>query len=250
MTPTAVLRAPDAPAAPRVADGHLSPSVSWTTPENNGLPITDYDVRYCEDSCGSWTDASFSGTGLTTTITGLTNGTRYEVQLRATNDVVTGARSASGTGTPVAQPPRPPTALVVSANSGELSLQWAPSVANGSPVTGYEVGWRTGNQAYSTDNVTISGTSATITGLTNGVRYEVRVRALSDVGTSRNSMIQGTPEAVAVTDHITPILSVSVTGEGNLGHTGVQGAFTSKGGAALSSRPVTGSVGTFSLKEA
>ena len=56
--------------------------------------------------------------------------------------------------------------------SEEIALRWSPSVANGSPVTGYEVTCRTGTQDYTSDNPTVRGTNATITELTNGTLYE------------------------------------------------------------------------------
>ena len=41
---------PDAPGAPAVApaalDGHSSVAVTWTAPDENGSPITDYDIEY------------------------------------------------------------------------------------------------------------------------------------------------------------------------------------------------------------
>ena len=231
--PVTSLLAPDAPLPPTVTAGNAVLGVSWTAPNANGSAITGYGVRYCEGTAtcddADWTDHSVSGTGLTTTITGLTNGTTYQVQVRATNGVGTSDWSASGTGTPAGQPPAAPTALEVSVDSGALSLRWAPSVENGAPVTGYEAFWRTGSEDYSSDNVMVSGTTATITELTNGTLYEVRVRAQSDVGASPYSMIQATPAAVALAEHSTTSVSVTITGEGNLGHTVVQGDFASKG---------------------
>ena len=71
--------------------------VSWTAPTNTGKPaIDDYDVQYRLSGANSWTDASFTGTTTSTTLTGLTSGKSYEVQVRAVNDEGDGAWSASG----------------------------------------------------------------------------------------------------------------------------------------------------------
>ena len=73
--------------------------------KNGGSAITGYGVRYCEGTATSadsdWADHSVSGTGLMTTITGLTNGTTYQVQVRATNALGDSEWSDSGTGPPV-----------------------------------------------------------------------------------------------------------------------------------------------------
>ena len=75
--------------------------VSWTAPtttEMTGKPaVSDYDVQYRQTGVSTWTDASFTGTGTSTTLTGLTSGKTYEVQVRAVNHEGDGAWSDSGT---------------------------------------------------------------------------------------------------------------------------------------------------------
>ncbi|WP_420445741.1 fibronectin type III domain-containing protein [Candidatus Poriferisodalis sp.] len=89
--------APDAPRARTVGTMTDRLAVSWTAPANSGPPVTDYDVRYRLGDSGSWNDVSHTGTGRTTTITGLTTSTIDDVavQVRATNDEGTGAYSES-----------------------------------------------------------------------------------------------------------------------------------------------------------
>ena len=74
--------------------------VNWSAPSNAGPAITDYDVRYRAGNSGSWSDASHTGTATTATLTGLTEDTSYQVQVRAKNAEGTGAWSDSGSGTP------------------------------------------------------------------------------------------------------------------------------------------------------
>ena len=62
--------------------------------------ITDYDVRYRAGNSGDWSDASHTGKATTATLTGLTEDTSYQVQVRAKNAEGTGAWSDSGSGTP------------------------------------------------------------------------------------------------------------------------------------------------------
>ena len=93
--------APGKPAKPRVsAASATSLRVNWSAPSNAGPAITDYDVRYRAGTSGSWSDASHSGTAKATTLTGLTEDTPYQVQVRAKNAEGTGAWSDSGSGTP------------------------------------------------------------------------------------------------------------------------------------------------------
>ena len=81
------------PAAPAitVATNTTTPvskiDVSWTAPDMTGKPaITGYDLQYRQHGASQWTDANFTGTGTGNTLTGLTAGKSYEVQVRAKND--------------------------------------------------------------------------------------------------------------------------------------------------------------------
>ena len=100
-TPTAL--APSAPAPPTVTPGDGQLEVRWTAPSDNGAAIDDYDVRY-RPVGGNWQALpdAVKSTATSATITGLANGTEYQVQVRAGNSVGDGVWSASATGTPVA----------------------------------------------------------------------------------------------------------------------------------------------------
>ena len=84
--------------SPADDDGDTTLAVNWTAPDNAGRPdISDYDVQYRAGG-GDFTDADYSGTGTSTTISGLQSDTQYQVQVRAKNDEGTGEWSDSGTG--------------------------------------------------------------------------------------------------------------------------------------------------------
>ena len=92
--------APGKPNAPDVSAASVtSLTVRWTAPANAGPAITDYDVQYREGTSGSWTDGGHTGTAVTATLSGLSENTSYQVQVRATNDEGTGSWSDSGSGT-------------------------------------------------------------------------------------------------------------------------------------------------------
>ena len=103
--------APGAPAVTATAGATDRLDVGWKAPENAGRPaIVSYDLRYREGASGDeWTDGpqdvAAAATATTTAmIAGLTDGTSYEVQVRATNDEGDGPWSESGSGKTVALP--------------------------------------------------------------------------------------------------------------------------------------------------
>ena len=118
ITLTDVSEPPDAPDAPTVtatSGSTTSLDAVWAAPANDGRPeILDYDLRYCAGApaeCtadGDFTDGPRDVTGLGATITGLNEGTVYQVQVRARNDEGDGGWSDSGggsTATPVNNAP-------------------------------------------------------------------------------------------------------------------------------------------------
>ena len=78
---------PGAPGAPVVtAEGSDSLKASWREPENRGPEIVDYEVRYREAGEADYSDGGHEGTGLEVRLSGLKEGTVYEVQVRAVNE--------------------------------------------------------------------------------------------------------------------------------------------------------------------
>ena len=97
---------PSAPAAPRVratAGSTTELEVSWTAPSNTGKPaIASYDLQYREGSSGEWRNGPQEVTGTSSSLTGLSPGTAYEVRVRGTNAEGDGGWSSSGRGTTTA----------------------------------------------------------------------------------------------------------------------------------------------------
>ena len=88
---------PDKPTLAKVTGSSTTLTATWTKPDLNGGPdIATYIVQYREGTTGVWT-TEYNGNALTTTITGLTADTSYQVQVRANN------------GRPTATGPTPPT---------------------------------------------------------------------------------------------------------------------------------------------
>ena len=106
------------------------------------------------------------------------------------------ALQATATSTVLTPPPGPPTGLLVAASSRQLVLTWSPPVGGTTPA-GYQVEWRTGTGAWSSRTVT--ATTTTLTGLTDGSVYQLRVRSTHTAGNSAWLTGSGTPAAPAPT---------------------------------------------------
>ena len=100
----------DMPGAPTIAtlisEGDTSLTVTWTVPINPGTSdITAYDLRYIDNGAADRSDANWTvvedvwttdSGSLEHTLTGLTDGTQYDVQVRAVNSGGDGAWSVTG----------------------------------------------------------------------------------------------------------------------------------------------------------
>ena len=99
---TDVYESPFVPSAPNVLQTVGEPTsldVSWRAPSNGGGPdITSYDLQYRMSSSGNFIDGPQNVTETSTIIMGLTEGTSYEVQVRATNDEGDSGWSTAGMG--------------------------------------------------------------------------------------------------------------------------------------------------------
>ena len=134
-----------------------------------------------------------SSSTLTDTITGLTGGTEYTVQVTATRGSADNGQASSGaTGTPRAEPPGQVMGVAAAQTStvGELKVDWTAATNADS----YKVQWKLASEAATeygpTREQTVSGGSAityTIPGLTGATAYTVRVIA------TREHASDGTP---------------------------------------------------------
>jgi outer membrane protein assembly factor BamB len=88
-------------------------------------------------------------------------------------------------------PPSAPQNLTASAGNGQVALSWtAPASSGGTPVEGYDVYMGSAPGAESPTPVNsslLTGTSTTVTGLSNGTTYYFTVEAVNAVGNSPSS---------------------------------------------------------------
>lgn len=94
----------------------------------------------------------------------------------------------------IASTPGAPTGVVVNAGDGALSLGWsAPAFNGGSAISGYQVSITPQPPGL---DIQVSGTRALLTGLSNGVSYQLTVAAMNVRGVGRASTaVNGQPEA-------------------------------------------------------
>ena len=189
-SPSATLKAgvPVASAAPTLTVRHQSLAVSWTAPANNGSAITDYDVQYSSDSGSTWTEwnAGNTSTDTNTTITGLTNATTYQVQVRAANTHGDGPWSPPASATPANTAPGKPAAPSASLNTN-VSVTWtAPTYTGGAAITDYDLRWSSDNGTTWTEETdaesTLLSRNVSVADLAGGASYVFSVRAQNSVG--------------------------------------------------------------------
>ncbi len=173
---------PGAPAAPTWVPGATSLDVSWSAPSYAGssnATIAGYEVRYRQASTSTWTTVTPSpATSTTATISSLTVGNSYELQVRAKNNGnFWGPWSSTSDG---AYPGAPtmPTSLTVTPGNQKLTATWGdPSQLNGATILFWQFVYKCGSSPETSSSVFVK--TVELTGLTNGVSCEVRVAALA-----------------------------------------------------------------------
>ena len=181
----------------------VPPVVSSVTAGNGSLTFTwnaithggdNYRLYYGTDSTFA-SAYTYTGTTLTSyTVSSLTNGTTYYFRVAGWNNsarpeqIATTDWSATVSGVPGAA--SAPTSVVATSGRSGMNVSWtAPSSNGGSAITDYLVQYATtSGGAYTTfSDGTSTTTSATITGLTAGSTYYVRVAAVNALTTGTYS---------------------------------------------------------------
>ena len=197
--------APGAPANLTATGGDEQVALSWGAPADGGSQIIRYEYRYgaVGQTYGEWTTVSGGGSARSLTVTGLTNGTEYGFQVRAVNSIGEGPASED-TATP-GRAPTMPTGLTAGVESETITVMWGmPADTGGSAITGYQVRYRMSGGAWRNWMAVEGGASATsytIMGLTNGIGYEIAVRAVNGIGAGDAAMTEATPMEALVFAH-------------------------------------------------
>ncbi len=229
-------KTPDGPVIDSATAGDQRISVDWSAPADSGYSDpTSYDIRYIrsdadDKSDSRWmvvTDIATDDTG-SYEITSLEQGVYYDIQMRADNDQGVGVWSKSTQGHTHAFAATAPSIRSVTPRSTELIITWKPPATGQVDITQYDLryirsdatdkttdaNWTEVNGAVTPspgDDLlySIGGIASSV--LTNGVRYDVQVRArntVSPTGGPWSATMSGTPRAI----NQDPVFLTSETG--------------------------------------
>ncbi len=218
--PTKVLGPDGGDSDPEAVPGFGRVTLRWSAPSNDGgSPIVGYEYTYSSGPPGSTeTDKGVwypipGSTGSTTsyTVTGLRNGESHTFKLRAVNAAGQKGTSSDDANsvTPTALP-QAPGGLMAEPTDSKITLSWTQrnSSDGQTEATGwvdlvrYEYQQKTGDGDWTPWNVVTASDKNTqqfeITGLTNGVVYRFRLRAVNANGAgpgaeTRPVVASGTP---------------------------------------------------------
>ncbi len=186
---TVLTAPPAAPTLGAVAPGVTSARVGWTAaPLDGRVANTGFEIEVSTDGVVQRVVGGIASTTTSYTVTGLAADTDHTFRVRTLNTFGPGAWSAASpvvtpTGA-VAVPPAAPTGVQGAPGDRSVRVTWTPGSDGGSPVSGWEVEVRRGSTLVTTVTVAGSGAAATVTGLTNGTAYTVRVRGTNAAGAS------------------------------------------------------------------
>ena len=223
------LTTPSAPTIDSVTPGDETLTVSWSAPaDTGGSEVTGYDLRYIRSDAPSkadvnWTerDSVWSSGALQYTVSSLTNGVRYDLQIRAVN--IAGDGRWSGTISAAPQTiPAAPTIASLTPGDETLTIAWsAPTDTGGSTIQGYDARYirsdapdKSDDDWTERDGIWTSGAlEYALSGLTNGVRYDVQLRAVTGAG---NGPWSATASATPQTAPDAPTVNLITVGDGAL----------------------------------
>ena len=231
--------------------------VRWTLvadANNGGAAITGYTATATGDGASVRCTAGASETSCTINAAGLSAGVEYAVVVQASNTFGPGVSSAVLQATPILTPANAPDGVSVDleASPGSIVVAWAElSGSAARPVDGY-MAVATPDGGGSDLSCLVTGattTTCTIDSAVSGVVYQVRLRAINEVGAG--------PEAEAVEAQIPSAPSVAPGGVSvNLDATpgGIEVSWTAvadadNGGSAITVYTATATAGDGTTRE-
>lgn len=182
-----------------------SVGLSWTAPsDSGGTVITGYRIEYSSNNFTTTSVANTTGTGTTTTITGLTSSTSYKFRVYAKNAVTDNGSFYSAVSNTLTQSTNAtvtaPSASVITptVNSDtSISLSWTASTDNGNGGTiTYKLYQKSGTGAYALIyGPASSPRTYTSTGLSASTTYTYKVESINNTYTTTSSEVTATTQA-------------------------------------------------------
>jgi len=201
---SAVARPITVPAAPALSNptaGQASASVTGVFTSTDAAPASGREWQVGEVVNGvvaNWITSTPSASGSVYTFSGLTNGTEYRIRARSLAPQGNGSWAETVTSVvPYTTPAQPNIVNVAPADESIVVDATFPTSA-AQPSAAADAQWQVSDDnGISWRNVLVTGSgSVTITGLTNGTSYRVRVRAGNAMGYSDDWATSGSVRPV------------------------------------------------------
>lgn len=169
-----------------------APSITLVTPSDSSLTLA-FDApastggasvsgyEYSIDGGSTWLPGAFGVTTSPLTVTGLANGTAYDIMLRAVTAAGGGAASAPAPGTPRTIASAVTLATVTPGDHSAAVAFTPPADNGGSAILGYRYSID-GGTTWSSSMVSTLTSPITIYGLENGRTYSIALRAVTAAG--------------------------------------------------------------------
>ena len=209
-----LLDVPSAPSAPLGVSGDGQVTLSWSVPSTSAsAPITDYIIETSNDDGVTWVvfdDGTSTSTATSATVTthdgvALTNGMPYRFRVQGVNRVGNGEFSPQSAAITPLRLPGVPTIVSVVRGNAQLVFSWTAPADDGEDLAGtdsildYVVEYSSdAGVTWTAHTPNPTTTSTTVTGLTGGVGYLLRVAARNarDKGPYATTGFTTTPQGV------------------------------------------------------
>ncbi|XP_033934085.1 titin-like [Pseudochaenichthys georgianus] len=207
---------PDAPSTPRVHEVTASSAkISWHEPKDNGSPILGYWIERKEVNSKHWTRVNRALlNSLDVRVEGLMEGLTYIFRVCAENLAGPGPFSEPSERTvamDAIMTPGPPTPWIADTGKDSVIVAWKPPLYNGGgDILGYHLEKvLVGEKEWSRcTEFRCKDLTFTVTGLTEGADYYIRVIAINDAGPG----VPGVTEPVTVKEpEETPAVSLDAS---------------------------------------
>jgi len=177
--------APAAPTITSITSGDATASIAFITRPDNGSPITNY--QYSLDDGTNWITRSPVSAASPIVVSNLTNSQSYSIKIKAVNALGSSPESNALSVVPSEiREPDVPTITGITPGNRTASITFTAGAANGSAITNYQYS-RNGGSTWIIRSPVSAVSPITISGLTNGQTYSMKIKAINAIGSSIES---------------------------------------------------------------